>query len=115
MLNDEDKVSISPLDVHADYRQLRVTIEAFCDAKEIGNYLITKNTHDINTNDLEKFEMNCKEALNLIVRSLTNKLLIIVLSVVGKHFQMLKRVDKRYDSQSRATRISKITEIVSMR
>lgn len=113
---DTDKFRIKPFDDKGDYRLWRIRIEAACDAKEYRDVL-DNNESDSTADDVvkEKFAADQKKASNLIIHSLADKPLRVVRSEIGNPFNMMKKLDERYDSKSTATRISKMTELVSLR
>lgn len=116
MGQDDEKTSVLPLDERSDYKLWRVRLEAMCDAKELGECLTQeKNPYAEESNDWKNFEQNKKKASNLTVHSPANLVLHVVLPDVGHPYQMLKRLDERYDSKPASTKIEKMTELVSIR
>ena len=56
-----------------------------------------------------------RQASNIIVSTLGDQALRVVRSVIAKPSVMLSKLDKRYDSKTTASRILRMTELVSMR
>lgn len=73
------------------------------------------DTHEDGTEDYYVFEPKRTKALNLIVSSVTNRVLRIALPDIGSPHHILKKLDELYDSKSAVTKISKITELLSMK
>lgn len=58
---------------------------------------------------------NIQATSGIIVSALSHSALRIILTVVGDPLQRLDKLDPRFDSQLSTTKISKITELVSLR
>ena len=56
-----------------------------------------------------------QQASNIIVSALGDHALRVVRSVIGDPVQMMAKLDDRYDSKTIATRISKMSELVSLK
>lgn len=110
-----DKIRIKQLEEKDDYRLWRIRISAACDSKGIEEVLeVEKNPHT-DAAKQTKFVVDQKKASNVIVAALSDKALRVVRSSIGKPFEMLRKLDERYDSKSAAARISKMTELITMR
>lgn len=108
MGSEEEKNSVPSLDDKSDYRLWRVRVEALCDSKDLEEFLI-KNPYDQTTEKYLKIEGVMKKASNMTVRSLTIKVLRVVLQAIGKLCQMLRKLDGRYDSKCTSNKICKTT------
>lgn len=114
-MTDHDKQRIKPLDEKGDYRLWKIRIEAACDAKDLMESLINETSPEDDGDKKKEFEASQKKASNIIVHALEDNPLRVVRSVIGNPFLMLQKLDDRYDSKSSASRISKMTELISMR
>ena len=114
MSDTSDKIRIKQLDERDDYRLWRIRISAAFDSKGIDEVLeVEKNTHT-DANKQAKFVADQRKGSSIIVAALSEKALWVVRSSIGKPFEMLHKLDERYNSKSAATRISKITELITM-
>lgn len=70
------------------------------------------NPHEEVIAEYKKFQLNCKNASNLILRSLTKRVLRIVLPCFGNPFKTVGELDERYNSRSTATKITTMSDLV---
>ena len=106
---DPDKVRIRPLDERSDYTLWRIRIVAAIDAKGL-----TKTLSDTD-DDTTEFKDSKRQAGNIIVSALSDQALRVVRSVMSNPKDMLEKLDRRYDSKTTASKIAKMSELVSMR
>jgi len=118
-MTEEEKTRIKPLDEKSDYRLWKIRVEAACEAKDLSEALLrSENPYSNETDESLKkaaFEASQRKASHIIIHALTDKPLRVIRSEVGNPFQMLAKLDERYDSKTTASRISKMTELVSLR
>lgn len=115
-MTESEKLLIKPLDDKDDYRLWRIRIFAACEGKGLEDVLHTsQNPHTEDEQKKVKFDADKKKASNIIIRSLSDMALRIVRADIGNPVQMLKKLDERFDSKSAASRIAKMTELISLR
>ena len=113
---DIDKIRIKQLDDSADYDLWRIRVEAACSAKGFGAVLEEPSAPLSSSSDeTQKFADRQRQASNLVISALGDHALRVVRTVIGKPYEMLEKLDKRYNSHSTATKITKMTELVSMK
>lgn len=108
-MSDAEKLRIKQLDDRSDYGLWKIRVEAACSSKGVSDAL-QKSKERTNVSDDHK-----KTASGIIVAALSDPALRVVRSVIGNPVDMLEKLDARYDSRSTATKISKISELVSVR
>ena len=110
-----DKVRIKPLQSGNDYRLWSIRIEAACDSKNLDDILNRERKPHSDLDKKAKFANDMRKASGIIVGALGNEPLWIVRSEIGKPYSMINKLNERYDSKSAASRISKMTELISIR
>ena len=114
-MTDTEKVRIKPFEGDDDFRLWKIHIEAACDAKNLDEVLTRERNPHSDPDRKAKFSADMRKASGIIVAALSNEPLRIVRADVGKPYTMLKKLSERYDSKSTASRISKMTELISLR
>ena len=114
MTESTERIQIKPLDEKDDYRLWRIRISAACDSRGIEEVFSCSNSHTDSTLK-GNFVTNQKKASNMIVAALSDKALWVVRFCIGQPYEMLIRLDERYDSKSAATRVAKMTKLINLR
>lgn len=115
-MSETDKLRIKPLDDKSDYSLWRIRVEAACSAKGLDNVLLVEEPErDTAESDIATFKAHQMQASNIMVGALSDHPLRVVRTVIGKPYQMLAKLDARYDSKSTSSKISKMSDLVSMR
>ena len=128
---DHDKVRIKPLDASSDYSLWRIRVLAAISAKGLDCVFgkkkknCTPTSEDSSTSSegaqprrteyVKPTEEQCLQASNIIVSALGDHALRVVRSVIGDPSKMMVKLNDRYDSKTTASRISKMSELVSIR
>lgn len=112
-MTDSDKMRIKPLDGKSDYALWRLRVEAACDAKGLTEAFSSEKKPA--GSDTERLVAVRKQASGIIVSALGDHALRVVRSVVGNPAAMLEKLDARYDSKSTASKITKMSKLVSVR
>lgn len=107
MSTDQDRIRIRQLDDKSDYSLWRIRVTAIIDAKGLADVFSSA--------DADPSGEHLRQASNIIVSTLSDQALRVVRSVIGKPEQMLAKLDSRYDSKSTASKIAKVSELVSTR
>lgn len=108
IMTDLEKIRIRQLDDKSDYGLWCIRVKATIGAKGYSGTLDSDMVRDVSD------EMKL-HASNIIVSTLNDQALRVVRSEIGQPLDMLTKLDIRYDSKSTATRIFKMSELVSMR
>lgn len=108
MSTDEDKILIRPLDDHSDYAICRIRVAARVDVKGYSA-AIESQTRSTPSEDSELL------ASSIIVNYLSDQALMVVGTVIGNQRDMLTKLDSGCGSKSIASRIAKMSELVSTR
>lgn len=120
-MTEPDKLRIRPLDDKSDYALWRIRIQAAISAKGLEEVFEEKKADNSSSDNAEKPTKSltkaeqCQQASNLIVSALGDHALRVVRTVIGKPNQMMEKLDARYDSKTISSRISKMSELVSVR
>ena len=129
-MTDQDKLRIKPLDGNSDYQLWRIRVYAAISAKGLecvfspkkkkknGEPSTASSSDTTGTPpkaDTEPATEHYLQASNIIVVALGDHALRVVRSVIGDPKQMMVKLNERYDSQTVASRISKMSELVSIR
>lgn len=104
MSSDHERIRIRQLDDKSDYALWRIRVTAMIDAKGFSDALSRAPGDE-----------SARQASNIVVSTLSDQALRVVRSVIGKPAEMLSKLDSRYDSKSTASKIAKVSEIVSTR
>lgn len=115
MSTESEKTRIKPLDDATDYSLWRIRIEAACSAKGFDDILLTSDCTASDETGKEDFRKRQKQASNIIISALNDAPLRVVRDVIGDPCAMLKKLDKRYDAKTTASKITKITDLVGTR
>lgn len=114
-MSDLDKLRIKVLDEKSDYALWRIRLNAICCSKGCDLALTTERAADVSdAAAVEKFNKQQKDASSIIVSSLNDAALRVVRSVIGKPVAMIEKLDNRFNSHTTASKISKMSELVSM-
>ena len=120
-MTDLDKFRIKPLDDKSDYCLWRIRVTAAISAKglecvfEKDNEKSSETSAASSSANTKPTSEQCQQASNIIVSALGDHALRVVRSVIGKPQEMIMKLDDRYDSKTIASRISKMSELVSLR
>lgn len=118
---EKDKYTIKPLTNDCDYGLWKIRVTAALEALGLARVVTveaaseTASTADAGNRgspteaDVEKKRKACA----IIVRALSDGALRVVRDVVNDPVQMLAKLDDRYDNNSTASKISKMSELVS--
>ena len=109
----ENKPRIRPLTDKSDYSLWRARIMSACSGKSLSDVFEDKTDGSRPTD--EAFNKRCSQVSDLIVSALSDDAMRIVMDVIGDPKTMISKLDDRYRSKSTASKISKITELVSIR
>lgn len=113
---DPKKPRIRPYDEKGDYTLWGIRIEAACEVKGLKDILKAERPPAAATPpDQEEFSNSQKCASHLTVNAMTGKPLRVVRGDIENPYRMLSKLDERYDSKSAASRICKMSELVSLR
>lgn len=112
-MTDTDKIKIRPLDDKSDFALWRIRVQAAISAKGLSSALEKPTAEGTPVLDADK-EKN-QQASNIIVSALGDHALRVVRTIVGRPYEMMQKLDARYDSKSTASKISKMVELVSVR
>ena len=141
MTTEQEKVfRIRPLDEKSDYSLWRLRVRAAISSKGLKHVLTPIGSDETSTHvdassstaatTATVTEMDSSSAIkatlsktatddqkeqasNIIISALGDHALRVVRTVIDDPYQMMKKLDARYDSKSTATRISKIVELMS--
>lgn len=106
-MSDMDKLRIKELDEKSYDGLWKISVEAACSAKVVDSALVT--TRDgITVQDTQKIT-----ELSIIVIALSDFSLRVVRAHTGDSVKIMEKLDATFDSRSTATKISKITALVS--
>lgn len=105
-----DKLRIRPPDDKSDYTLWRIRVWAAISSK--GLLDVFGNTAPENQ---VKFTERKLQASNIVVNALSDPSLWVVRSVIGNLKEMLVKLNAKYDSKSTASKISRMSELVSIR
>lgn len=109
------KALIEQLDDEQDYGLWYLRVEAVCNAKGLNEVLTNEPNPYTEEEPKAKFLENQKKASGIIVSALSNPALRIVRSDSNNPFLMLQKLAERYDSKTAASRIAKMTELITLR
>lgn len=112
MTDHEMKLRIKPLSEKSDYGLWRIRVQTACSAKDLSDVFERRTD---GAADDERFQKRQRQASDIIVSTLTDESLRVVMTVIGDPRTMLEKLDDRYRSTTTASKISKITEFVSVR
>lgn len=110
-----EKARIDPLREGQDFATWKIRIEAICHSKGLIAALEHEQKPDSAKESDEIFHSNQKKACGIIVSALSNEALRVVRSDIGNPCVMLRKLGERYDSKTAASRIAKMTELISLR
>lgn len=123
-MTETDKPRIKALDDKSDYALWRIRVKAAISAKGL-DVLFQEGKVDVPTKEGEPStsksaadaakDEQCQQASNIIVSTLGDHALRVVRAVIGSPKAMMKKLDDRFDSKTIASRISKMSELVSIR
>ena len=65
--------------------------------------------------ELVAFQSMQRKAINIIIHAVMDEPLHMIRFDVGNPFRMVMKLDERYESKSTATRISRMSELISLR
>ena len=126
-MNDSDIIRIRPLDDKSDYSLWRFRVTAAISAKGLDkvfkstNQTFSSGEADSSSSTAPAEQQqhvssdNKMQASNIIVSSLGDHALRLVRTVIGDLEAMMDKLDKQFDSKTIASRISKMSELVSIR
>ena len=117
-MTETEKIRIRPLDDKSDYALWRIRIYGVISAKSLETVFETRRQGEVcssTSTTSPASETQCQQASNIIVSALGDHALRVVRTVIGKPKEMMEKLDARYDSKTIASRISKMSELVSIR
>ena len=117
-MTETEKIRIRPLDDKSDYALWRIRIYAVISAKSLETVFETRRQGEVcssTSTTSPASETQCQQASNIIVSALGDHALRVVRTVIGKPKEMMEKLYARYDSKTIASRISKMSELVSIR
>lgn len=114
-MSDLKKIRIKPLDEKDDFRLWRIRIAAACDGKGLEGVIESASSEVTAADKISKFRSDQKKASNIIVAACSDKAFRVVRADIRNPYNMLEKLDHRYDSKSAAARIAKMTELISLK
>lgn len=117
-MTETEKIRIRQLDDKSDYALWRIRIFAAISAKSLETVFETRKQGEASSSTSTTSpasETQCQQASNIIVSALGDHALRVVRTVIGNPKEMMEKLDARYDSKTIASRISKMSELVSIR
>lgn len=108
-----EKMRIKPLDSNSNYMLWNIRVQTACN--ENGLTSVRRFEESPKESRVEEFEKMKRQASKIMISSLTDKPQRVVRSIVGSRFQMMQKLDQRYDFRTTASRISKMSELMSLR
>jgi len=118
-MTDTDKLKIRQLDDKSDYALWRIRVRAAISAKGLKKVFgesDTATSGDASAASAAAPSIeHLEQASNIIVSALGDHALRVVRAVIGDPKAMMDKLDARYSSKSVASRISKFSELVSVR
>lgn len=125
---DERITRIRQLDDKSDFALWVIRVRAAISAKGLNNVLSSEFQNKVDnairesnstgehiSEDVRKAKDRLEQASNIIVAALSDQALRVVRNVAGKPFYMMEKLQKRYDSRSMASKIGKMSDLVSIR
>ncbi|PXF39675.1 Copia protein [Gracilariopsis chorda] len=114
-MSESERPRIEPLSEGQDYGIWKIRIEAAWNAKGLSSTLERENSLTEEGDDESKFLSDQRKASGIIVSALSNEALRVVRNDVNNPYRMLQKLGERYDSKTAASRIARMTELISMR
>lgn len=114
MVTDQDKLRLCQLDDKSDYSLWLICVTAAISAMKLDDAM-SERASGTDTAANETFIDHHQQASNIIVATLSDQAVSIVRTVIGKPNEMMNKLNERYDSKSTASKIAKMSELVSMR
>lgn len=118
---ESDRHRIKPLDEKSDYTLWRIRVVAAISAKGLDKVFEPKKKNGEASSSptreagCEATVEQCQQASNIIVSALSDHALRVVRSVIGNPLKMMAKLNDRYDSKTIASRISTMSELVSIK
>ena len=107
----KEKTHIRPLDEKSNYALWCIRVLAAISAEGLQDALKNRSADK----DEQVYVDHQQQASNIVVAVLSNQALRVVRTVIGIPTGTLTKLDQRYDSKSTASKIAKMSELVSMR
>lgn len=109
----DTRARIEPLTSKFDYGLWRVRVMTACSSKDVSD--VFEESSDGSSSTDAAFQKRQRRASDIIVTALADESLRVVMTSVGDPKEMIEKLDDRYRCTSTASKISKITELVSVR
>ena len=118
---DKDKYFITPLTNESDYGLWKIRVLSALEALGLARALMmdadseTASTADAGSRGTsgENDDSKKRKACAIIIRALSDSVLRVVRDVITDPDQIMAKLDARYDNKSTASKISKMSELVS--
>ena len=117
-MTEMSKLRVKPLSDGDDYDLWVIRIKAVLLAQGLSDVVnpeeASESSADREHRDGDTVRKRQEKASAIIVTALGDKALRVVRNVTGEPMQMLRKLDERYNSKTIASKISKMSELVSL-
>lgn len=116
-MEESSKVKIRLRHSKSDYSLRRIHVYPACDEKNISDVLENKFTRadDATEKEVNNFKRMQRFASGIIISALTYTTLRVIRSVFGNACNMIAKLNQRFDSKSPASKISCMSEFLTLR
>ena len=110
-MTDSEKTMIKALTETSDYSLWKVRVEAACEEKDCEDAL----DKSLEADESDTMKKARRKASAIIIKALSDTPLRIVKEVKGSPVKMLEKLDARYASKTAASKITKMTDLITMK